>query len=120
MLASTVWRQVLGVDNRTVIEDVDFDETGEAVVASVRPRRPAKRRCGLCGMRSPGYDKGEGRRRWRVLDLGMLRCYLEADAPRVNCAEHGPTVAQVPWARHGAGHSRGASTRCSPRSASRS
>jgi transposase len=24
----------------------------------------------------------------------------------VNCPEHGPTVAQVPWARHGAGHTR--------------
>jgi transposase len=29
---------------------------------------------------------------------------LEADAPRVNCREHGPTVAAVPWARHAAGH----------------
>jgi len=29
---------------------------------------------------------------------------LEADAPRVNCPTHGPTVSQVPWARHGAGH----------------
>src|SRR5690606_6402338 len=26
--------------------------------------------------------------------------------PRVNCAEHGPTVIQVPWARHNAGHTR--------------
>jgi transposase len=25
----------------------------------------------------------------------------------VNCPEHGPTVIQVPWARHGAGHTRG-------------
>ena len=31
---------------------------------------------------------------------------MQADAPRVNCPEHGPTVAQVPWARHGAGHTR--------------
>jgi hypothetical protein len=28
---------------------------------------------------------------------------LEADAPRVACRTHGVTVAQVPWARHGAG-----------------
>jgi len=28
--------------------------------------------------------------------------YLEADAPRVCCAEHGVVVAAVPWARHGA------------------
>jgi transposase len=30
--------------------------------------------------------------------------WLEADAPRVDCPEHGPTVVAVPWARHGAGH----------------
>ena len=33
-----------------------------------------------------------------------MQVYLEADAPRVACREHGPTVAAVPWARHGAGH----------------
>jgi transposase len=32
--------------------------------------------------------------------------FVEADAPRVACRDHGPTVAQVPWARHGAGHTR--------------
>lgn len=30
--------------------------------------------------------------------------FLEAEAPRVQCPEHGPTVRSVPWARHGAGH----------------
>jgi len=35
-----------------------------------------------------------------------MQCFLQADSPRVNCPEHGPTVAQVPWARHGAGHTR--------------
>jgi transposase len=38
------------------------------------------------------------------LDLGTIRVYLEADAPRVRCPEHGPTVRAVPWARHAAGH----------------
>ena len=32
------------------------------------------------------------------------RVFVEADAPRVRCAEHGVVVAHVPWARHGAGH----------------
>ena len=31
---------------------------------------------------------------------------LQSDAPRVKCPTHGPTVAQVPWARHGVGHTR--------------
>jgi len=64
-------------------------------VAHVRPRRPRERRC---GKPAPGYDQGEGRRRWRSLDLGEIRSFLEADAPRVNCAEHGPTVTAFPWA----------------------
>jgi transposase len=34
----------------------------------------------------------------------VVRVELEADAPRVDCPEHGPTVVQVPWARHNAGH----------------
>lgn len=93
---------VLGVGRSTVIEsvDVDHDRGAEVIVVSVRPRRATKRRCGRCGTRAPGYDRGEGRRRWRALDVGLLRCFLESDSPRVTCPVHGPTVAQVPWARH--------------------
>jgi transposase len=106
VLGVKVWRRLLGVDDRMVIERVEFDEETDAVVAHVRPRRLRKRRCGRCGRRAPSYDRGEGRRRWRALDLGELRSLLEADAPRVNCPTHGPTVIQVPWARHAAGHTR--------------
>lgn len=98
-----IWARLLGIKH-AVIEDVAFEEETQALVISVRPRKKAKRRCGVCGRRCPLYDKGDGRRRWRVLDLGVIRCYLEADAPRVRCPEHGVVVAQVPWARHGAGH----------------
>ena len=104
MLVANVWRKLIGVDRQTVIESIDFDEEADSAVVHVRPRRATKRRCGLCGRRAPGYDQGAGRRNWRTLDLGVLLCHLQADAPRVNCPEHGPTVAQVPWARHGAGH----------------
>lgn len=104
MLGSNVWRRVIGVDRSTVVEAVEEDR--EAVVVHVRPRRASIRRCGRCGGRASGYDQGEGRRRWRALDLGPVRCFVEADAPRVDCPTHGPTVAQVPWARHGAGHTR--------------
>jgi transposase len=97
---ASLWCALLGVE-KTVIEDV------EAVIAHVRPRRPAKGRCGVCGGRAPWYDRGEGRRRWRGLDMGTIRVYLEADAPRVACPAHGPTVRQVPSALHGAGHTRG-------------
>ena len=105
MQNASVWRAVLGVEN-TVVEDVDFDEVAQVVVAHVRPRRAGRGRCGACGARASWYDRGQGRRRWRGLDMGTIRVVLEADAPRVNCPVHGPTVRQVPWARHGAGHTR--------------
>ena len=106
-----LWRGLLGVDKRTVIEDIEFDQEGadgvQLVVARVRPRSGVSRRCGRCGRRAPWYDRGEGRRRWRGLDWGTMQVVLEADAPRVNCPAHGPTVVAVPWARHHAGHTLG-------------
>ena len=101
MRASKIWRQLLGVE-RTVIERVELDEDDEAViVVQVRPWAVAASRCGVCGDRAPGYDQGEGRRRWRCLDLGVTKAFLEADAPRVRCPQHQVVVVAVPWARHG-------------------
>ncbi|MBA3990633.1 MAG: transposase [Propionibacteriales bacterium] len=93
-------------DDRTVIEGIEFEDDDGVVVVQVRPRRPKKGRCGRCERVSPGYDNGDGRRRWRGLDLGTVKVLLEADAPRVDCREHGVTVVAVPWARHGAGFTR--------------
>jgi transposase len=103
--SARLWARLLGVE-RAVVERVEFDEDADAIVVAVRPRKGAKRRCGVCGRRCGGFDQGQGRRRWRALDLGTVRAWLEADAPRVRCATHGVVVAQVPWARHGAGHTR--------------
>jgi len=100
-----VWERACGLV-RTVVEGVRFDDRTGAVVVSVRPDARARSRCGLCGRRSPGYDSGDGRRRWRALDAGTTRVFIEADAQRVQCRLHGPTVARVPWARHDTGHTR--------------
>ena len=107
MRSSRLWAQLLGCEN-TVIEDVDWQEGpgGPLLVVHVRPVKRLAGRCGVCGLRCPGYDRGGGRRRWRALDLGTVRACLEADAPRVACPEHGVITAAVPWARHGAGHTR--------------
>jgi len=102
---ATLWRALLGVE-KTVVEGVEYEEDEGVLLARVRPTRRASNRCGRCGRRSPWYDRGEGRRRWRALDLGTIPVWLEADAPRVNCGDHGPTVRAVPWARHAAGHTR--------------
>ena len=104
MRVPRVFARLLGL-GRAVVEDVDLDGDG-VVVVHARPRAKERDRCGLCGRRAPGYDQGEGRRRWRALDLGTIRAYVEADAPRVRCRDHGVVVARVPWARHGARHTR--------------
>jgi len=100
-----VWQRACGL-KATVVEGVRYDETASAIVVSVRPDSRARNRCGRCGRLSPGYDRGPGRRRWRGLDAGTTRVFIEADARRVRCRTHGPTVAQVPWARHDTGHTR--------------
>ena len=45
MRNASLWRAVLGVEN-TVVEDVEFDEEAQVVVAHVRPRRAGRGRCG--------------------------------------------------------------------------
>jgi transposase len=98
-----VFQRLLGVEDTTVVSVELVVEDGEEVlVARVRPHQRQRSRCSRCRRRCPGYDAGEGRRRWRGLDLGTVRTFLEADAPRVVCAEHGVVVAAVPWARPGA------------------
>jgi transposase len=83
------------------------DEPNGDVVVTVRAHARAVLRCGRCRRPCPGYDQGHGQpRRWRSVDLGVLRCYLEADVPRVRCRVHGVVTAWVPWARHDAGHTR--------------
>lgn len=113
MRSLRLWAKLLGCEN-TVIEDVDWERDddggvggpGLRLVVHVRPHKRLAHRCGICGNRRPRYDSGRGRRRWRALDLGTVRAYLEADAPRVSCPAHGVITAAVPWARHGAAHTR--------------
>ena len=100
-----LWAGLLGVE-KTTVGRVEFDADRGLLVAHVRPVRGERRRCGVCRRRCPGYDWGDGRRRWRALDLGTSFAYVEAEAPRVECERHGVIVAAVPWARHDSGFTR--------------
>ena len=52
MRNATLWRALLGIE-KAVVEDVEFDEDFEVLVAHVRPRKRAGGRCDRCGRRSP-------------------------------------------------------------------
>lgn len=90
--------RLLGVE-KTIVERVEFED--DIIVMHVRPCWSERSRCLMCRRRCGGYDAGSGRRRWRALDWGSTKVFLEADAPRVACGEHGVLVADVPWARLG-------------------
>jgi transposase len=100
---STIIKRLLNV-NSIVVEKVYFETVcaEESLIVSAKLPNRKRSRCGICGKKSPGYDAGTSTRRWRCLDLGAVRVYIEADEPRVRCREHGVVAAQVPWARHGA------------------
>ena len=103
MRDASVWRGLLGLSD-AVVEDVDLDVEAGRVIAHVRVRKGAALRCSRCLRRCPRYDRGQGRRRWRHLDAGVLMVWIEADAPRVQCRACGVNVAHVPWAHAGTGH----------------
>lgn len=102
MRKSKLWKKLLSVEH-VVFEDGGIEEQrgGEALVLKVRPDHQHRHRCSRCGRRCRYFDAGDGRRRWRAPGMGVLRCYLEAGAPRVACPAHGVVVAAVPWARPG-------------------
>ena len=104
MSMNSVWARAAGAW-RTVVEQVYVHPVEPYAVVSVRPDRRWELRpaCGICLERAPLYDRGR-RRRWRSLDNGLMRVFLEAEVPRVRCARHGVVMAAVPWARHAAGH----------------
>jgi len=94
---SSVWRRLVGV-GRSKIKNVNLE--ADVVVLRVELSRPAGPRCGVCGKPCGRYDGGRGRRRWRSLDLGATRTFIEAEVGRVSCIEHGVVVERVPWADH--------------------
>jgi transposase len=96
-------RKLLGFDKNVVIQDWELTEPETVrphVVVWVRAKKRRKGTCGRCGATASWFDQGGGERWWRHIDVGYATCDVVALAPRVDCPEHGPTVAAVAWARH--------------------
>lgn len=104
MLSRRVLTRALGIDPGLVRTDRVEVVDGELQIW-LRPRVRHRWRCPHCAQKRPGYDAGR-ERRWRTLDFGRTLAYVCARVPRVSCPERGVVVAAVPWARHGARHTR--------------
>ena len=93
--------RALGVE-RAMVEDVRWvGGPVQSLHVSVGLTKKDARRCAECGRRCPTYDRGEGLRKWRTVDVGLSPAYVLTEAVRVRCPEHGVAVERVPWARRG-------------------
>jgi transposase len=98
---TTAFNRVLGLPGAWV-ESVAFTDAG--IVIGIRAR--SRRHSCPCGWSTTArYDVS--RRRWRHLDMGATRLWLEADIARVACPScRRVRTEQVPWARPAARHTR--------------
>ena len=77
--------------------DANNDET--IFVTTVELYKKEQYRCPVCHEKCGKYGYGNNRvKRWRSLDLGKHRFYVECEAPRCICLEHGVKTVSIPWA----------------------
>ena len=96
MRATTAFNRLLRLPGASVV-DVGF--SGEGVIVTVR-WRGSRRVCSRCGQTGRRVQTHDWRlKRWRHLDLGASRCYVECRLPRVWCRDCGAQFQAVPWAR---------------------
>jgi transposase len=90
--------------NTVFIEKAEI-KNGDLVI-KVRQHKGETRRCPVCGKRCPRYDRGTGKSRWRALDIGLVRVFIECECCRVYCKKHKVVTERVIWARHGSAFTR--------------
>jgi transposase len=103
-VAGSVWDEVLDCEGievvRTYIER--WPRQGrppeKVLIIVVQPDAAHRCRCPECGTRGKAVEHDV--RRWRTLDVHGKRTFIEAEVPRIQCAEHGKITAAVPWAAH--------------------
>lgn len=101
MRVTTAFNRMLALPGANVI-GVAFGPDGIVVSIRLRARRL---RCPCGSSTSARYDTS--RRRWRHLDAGACKVWLESDLRRLRCDQCGRVrTEEVPWARPGARHSR--------------
>jgi transposase len=98
---TTAFNRILDLPGASVAT-VSFTDDG--LVLGLRRRR--RRLVCPCGRRTRSHCDSS-RRRWRHLDFGTCKVFLEAEVHRVDCRGCGRVrTEQVPWARPVARHTR--------------
>jgi transposase len=99
---TTGFNRMLRLPGASVI-GVSFATEGVIVTVRLRRRRRVCSGCGqVCGLQI--HDRRL--KRWRHLDLGGSRCFIECELRRFWCRSCGARLEPVPWARPGAAYTR--------------
>ncbi len=103
MRVTTAFNRLLRLPGAAVIE-VSFGTEG--VIVTVRQRR-RRRVCGCCGQTGRQLEIHDRRvKRWRHLDLGASRCFIECELRRLRCPDCGVHLEAVGWGRSNSHHTR--------------
>src|SRR3954451_9737927 len=103
MRVSTAFKRLLRLPGASVT-DVSFASNGVIVTVRLRRRRRVCAECGQPGPELPIHDHRV--KRWRHLDLGCSRCWIECELRRLRCRACGVRPEPVPCDRTGAAHTR--------------
>ena len=81
--------------------DVEVLREEREVVMTVETKK-RRHLCPLCRFAtSARYDQQAAPRRWRHMNLGVFRLWLQMPMSRLKCPRHGVITEAVPWADHG-------------------
>jgi hypothetical protein len=94
---STAFKRLLRLPGASVA-DVWFGAEGVIVTVRLRRRRRVCAQCGQTG-RLEIHDRRV--KRWRHLDVGASRCWIECELRLLRCSDCGVRLEPVPWARPG-------------------
>jgi transposase len=98
---TTAFNRMLGLPGAWV-RDVEFGQQAMIVTVALRRTRPVCSGCGARGLKI----KDHRTKRWRHLDMGGVRCYIECRLRRLYCPGCGDLPEMVEWARGGARYTR--------------
>lgn len=106
MRVATPFKCLLGLGRERVVGvEIAGEGTHQEVIVDLARRERRRMRCSRC-RRSVGAVYDRSTRRWRQLDLVLVRCTLRAEVRRVDCPCCGVVAEAVPWARSGSLHER--------------
>ena len=93
------YTNLLGIIDPWVVASIKRDSKSKEIIATVALKANMLLLCPICGKPATLHD--HQLRRWRHLDSCNHKTIVEADIPRVECAEHEVKQVAVTWAVKG-------------------